>query len=72
MPREFVLDNADIVLSLLRSGYSHTCARCERGMHVRYASGLCVWCYNEQMARERAPRITRSTIQRAPDPAPAA
>jgi len=71
MRREGLLDNADIVLTLQRSGYSHTCARCERGMHVRHASGLCVWCYNEQVARERLPRITRSTLRRDPDPEPA-
>lgn len=66
MRRDYMLSNAQIVLSLLRSGYAHACPRCERGMHVRHASGLCVWCYNEQTASERKPKITRTVTRRRP------
>jgi hypothetical protein len=66
MARDFMLDNADVILSLLRSGYAHNCPRCERGMHVAHGSGLCVWCYNEQRSAERAPQITRSVSKRRP------
>lgn len=64
MRREYLLENADIILSLLRSGYAHNCPRCERGMHVTHGSGLCVWCYNEQRSEARAPQITRSVSKR--------
>jgi hypothetical protein len=64
--REYILDNADIILTLQRSGYPHNCSRCERGLHVQHASGLCVWCYNELQDRGRQPRITRSVEKRDP------
>ena len=71
MRRDYLLNNADIILSLLRGGYAHNCPRCERGMHVTHGSGLCVWCYNDQRSAERAPRITRSVSKRRPrSPAP--
>jgi hypothetical protein len=69
MRRDYMLSNAQIVLSLLRSGYEYTCPRCERGMHVRHASGLCVWCYNDQSSTERRPKITRVVTKRRPRPA---
>ncbi len=59
-----MLSNCDIILSLLQSGHSHTCAKCERGMHVKSASGLCVWCYNEELAAARAPKVTRRISKR--------
>lgn len=68
MRRDYILSNAQIVLSLLRSGYAHSCPRCGRGMHVRHASGLCVWCYNEQSTPERKPKITRTVTRRRPRP----
>ena len=66
MRRDYMLNNTDIILSLLRSGYAHNCPRCERGMHVAHGSGLCVWCYNEQRSANRAPQITRSVSKRRP------
>ena len=65
MRRDYMLSNAQIALSLLRSGYAHSCPRCGRGMHVRHASGLCVWCYNEQSSAERKPQITRIVTRRS-------
>jgi hypothetical protein len=64
--RDYILDNADIILTLQRSGYPHNCSRCERGLHVRHASGLCVWCYNELQERSRQPRLVRSVQKRDP------
>jgi hypothetical protein len=66
MRRNYMLNNTDIILSLLRSGYAHNCPRCERGMHVAHGSGLCVWCYNEQRNAERTPQITCSVSKRRP------
>jgi hypothetical protein len=66
MRRDYQLDNADIILSLLRSGYTHNCPRCERGMHVTYGSGLCVWCFNEQRSAARPPQIKRAVSKRQP------
>lgn len=64
MRRNYMLSNADIVLSLLRLGYAHTCPRCERGMHVVHDSGLCVWCFNDQVETAREPRITHRVTKR--------
>ena len=69
--RDRVLSSAEIALSLLRSGYAHSCERCARGMHVRYASGLCVFCFNAQRDAEREPQLTRSVRKRKPRSAPA-
>jgi hypothetical protein len=66
MRRDYQLDNADIILSLLRSGYAHNCPRCERGMHVTHGSGLCVWCFNEQRSAARPAQITRTVSKRRP------
>jgi hypothetical protein len=66
MRRDYMLKNADIILSLLRGGYAHNCPRCERGMHVTHGSGLCVWCYNEQRSAERKPQLSRSVSKRRP------
>ena len=66
MRRDYLLNNADIILSLLRGGYAHNCPRCERGMHVAHGTGLCVYCYNEQRSAERTPQITRSVSKRRP------
>ncbi len=46
--RDYTLDNATIILTLLRSGHTHHCSRCQKGMLVKYTSGLCVECYNVQ------------------------
>jgi hypothetical protein len=63
MRRDYMLSNAQIVLTLLRSGYAHSCPRCGRGMHVRHASGLCVWCFNDQSSADRKPKITRTVTR---------
>jgi hypothetical protein len=60
MRRDYMLSNCDIIFALLQTGHSHQCERCERGMHVKPTSGLCVWCYNEQLTTARAPQITRT------------
>jgi hypothetical protein len=70
MRPDYLLSNADIALSLLRRGHKHCCDRCGRGMHVRYASGLCVWCYNQQVRHGRDGQRTL-TIERRSIPAPA-
>jgi hypothetical protein len=67
--RDYILDNSDIIVSLQRTGYAHTCSRCERGMYVKKPSGLCVWCYNALQDEHREPRIVRSVERREAAPA---
>ena len=62
--RNYLLSNADIILALLRAGYAHTCTRCERPIHVRHASGLCVWCFNGVADDHRPPLLPSAVVVR--------
>jgi len=50
--RGFSLDSSRIALALARAGHAHRCGQCDRPMHVRYRSGLCVYCFNAQRELE--------------------
>jgi len=67
--RDHLLDGADIVLVLLHSGYSEECRRCARPVHVRGASGLCVWCYNGVPEAQRPPLLPSGVLLRAAEAA---
>jgi len=67
--REHLLDGADIVLVLLHAGYSEECGRCGRPVHVRGASGLCVWCFNGVGEARRPPLLPAPVVLRAAEQA---
>ena len=41
-----LLPSAWVVRALLHGGRRYHCETCNEPMFVRYASGLCPWCYN--------------------------
>ncbi len=57
-----VIQNAQIILALLNGGYAHACDRCERPIHVKYASGLCVWCFNGVTEEQRPPMFASTAV----------
>lgn len=61
----YLLGSADIVLALLHAGYTDACERCERPVHLRQASGLCVWCYNGVAEERRPPLLPATALLRA-------
>lgn len=69
-----VIQNAQIILALLNGGYAHVCDRCERPIHVKHASGLCVWCFNDVAEDQRPPMFASTAAalaaRREPEPAP--
>jgi len=67
--RDQLLDGADIVLALLHAGYSEECRRCARPVHVRGASGLCVWCYNGAPEALRPPLLPAGVVIQAAEDA---
>lgn len=52
-----VISSTWVVWSLGRAGRVYRCDNCSAKMFVRYASGLCPWCWNGEIPEHEAPAL---------------